>query len=200
MPLFPYMSRAWLGPTWFGLRWQTYERRFLSTYAEVCRVFLLFHPFGTGNILGEREQRITETPSLSPMDFQVVVLAGGTSKNLVPLVSKVPLSLSELTRSLSSFISSLSSVPFNQTTRLIPQEIPKALLPVANRPVLSYVLELLELSNLKDLIVVWTVSPSASFSNIAFRVSASWILVIILGSIFLIEMMNPEITRKEWSV
>ncbi|KAJ0083578.1 hypothetical protein Patl1_30094 [Pistacia atlantica] len=55
------------------------------------------------------------------MDFQVVVLAGGTSKKLVPLVSK---------------------------------EVPKALLPVANRPVLSYVLELLEISNLKDLIVV----------------------------------------------
>lgn len=34
------------------------------------------------------------------------------------------------------------------------QEVPKALLPVANRPVISYVLELLELSNLKDLIVV----------------------------------------------
>ncbi|KAF2291806.1 hypothetical protein GH714_035683 [Hevea brasiliensis] len=55
------------------------------------------------------------------MDFQVVVLAGGTTKKLVPLVSK---------------------------------EVPKALLPVANRPVLSYVLEQLELSNLKDLIVV----------------------------------------------
>jgi translation initiation factor eIF-2B subunit gamma len=55
------------------------------------------------------------------MDFQVVVLAGGTSKNLIPLVSK---------------------------------DIPKALLPVANRPVLSYVLDLLEESNLKDLIVV----------------------------------------------
>ncbi|PNT56917.1 hypothetical protein POPTR_001G271800v4 [Populus trichocarpa] len=55
------------------------------------------------------------------MDFQVVVLAGGTSKKLLPLVSK---------------------------------EVPKALLPVANRPVLSYVLEQLELSNLKDLIVV----------------------------------------------
>ncbi|XP_058107378.1 uncharacterized protein LOC131250961 isoform X5 [Magnolia sinica] len=55
------------------------------------------------------------------MDFQVVVLAGGTSKNLHPIVSK---------------------------------EVPKALLPVANRPVLSYVLELLESSNLKDLIVV----------------------------------------------
>ncbi|CAL1403530.1 unnamed protein product [Linum trigynum] len=55
------------------------------------------------------------------MDFQVVVLAGGTSKELVPLVSK---------------------------------EVPKPLLPVANRPVLSYVLEQLELSNLKDLIVV----------------------------------------------
>ncbi|XP_010247225.1 PREDICTED: translation initiation factor eIF-2B subunit gamma [Nelumbo nucifera] len=55
------------------------------------------------------------------MDFQVVVLAGGTSKELVPLVSK---------------------------------EVPKALLPIANRPVLSYILELLEASNLKDLIVV----------------------------------------------
>ncbi|KAL8159404.1 hypothetical protein V2J09_000941 [Rumex salicifolius] len=55
------------------------------------------------------------------MDFQVVVLAGGTYKKLMPLVSK---------------------------------EVPKALLPVANRPVLSYVLELLEQSNLKDLIVV----------------------------------------------
>lgn len=55
------------------------------------------------------------------MDFQVVVLAGGTSKSLLPLVSK---------------------------------EVPKALLPVANRPVLSYVLELLEANNLKDLIVV----------------------------------------------
>lgn len=34
------------------------------------------------------------------------------------------------------------------------QEVPKALLTVANRPVLSYVLEHLEQSNLKDLIVV----------------------------------------------
>ncbi|CAA0403667.1 putative nucleotidyl transferase domain, nucleotide-diphospho-sugar transferase [Arabidopsis thaliana] len=55
------------------------------------------------------------------MDFQVVILAGGFSSYLVPLVSK---------------------------------EVPKALLPVANRPVLSYVLDLLESSNLKDLIVV----------------------------------------------
>ncbi|XP_057872290.2 uncharacterized protein LOC131078572 [Cryptomeria japonica] len=55
------------------------------------------------------------------MNFQVVILAGGTSKKLFPLVSK---------------------------------DVPKALLPVANRPVLSYVLELLEASNLKDLIVV----------------------------------------------
>ncbi|CAN7034064.1 unnamed protein product [Brassica oleracea var. botrytis] len=53
------------------------------------------------------------------MDFQVVILAGGFSSNLVPL------------------------------------EVPKALVPVANRPVLSsYVLDLLESSNLKDLIVV----------------------------------------------
>ncbi|KAG2279124.1 hypothetical protein Bca52824_061679 [Brassica carinata] len=55
------------------------------------------------------------------MDFQVVILAGGFSSNLVLLFSK---------------------------------EVPKALLPVANRPVLSYVLDLLESSNLKDLIVV----------------------------------------------
>ncbi|WCJ20556.1 Translation initiation factor eIF-2B subunit gamma [Euphorbia peplus] len=55
------------------------------------------------------------------MDFQVVILAGGTSKKLLPLVSK---------------------------------DVPKALLPVANRPLLSYVLEQLELCNLKDLIVV----------------------------------------------
>ncbi|XP_018833106.1 translation initiation factor eIF-2B subunit gamma [Juglans regia] len=75
----------------------------------------------------ERGERESETPrnALSscsaPMDFQVVVLAGGASKKLIPLISK---------------------------------EVPKALLPVANRPVLSYVLELLEQSNLKDLIVV----------------------------------------------
>ncbi|KAK7247116.1 hypothetical protein RIF29_41993 [Crotalaria pallida] len=55
------------------------------------------------------------------MDFKVVVLAGGVSKKLLPLVSK---------------------------------ELPNALLPVANRPLLSYTLDLLELSNLKDLIVV----------------------------------------------
>ncbi|CAL0324992.1 unnamed protein product [Lupinus luteus] len=55
------------------------------------------------------------------MDFQVVVLAGGVSKKLLPLVSK---------------------------------DLPNALLPVANRPLLSYTLDLLELSNLKDLVVV----------------------------------------------
>ncbi|GFP94248.1 translation initiation factor eif-2b subunit gamma [Phtheirospermum japonicum] len=58
------------------------------------------------------------------MDFQVVVLAGGFSKTLDPLVSKRT------------------------------QEMPKALLPVANRPVLSYVLELLEQNDLKNAIVV----------------------------------------------
>ncbi|XP_044430090.1 translation initiation factor eIF-2B subunit gamma isoform X3 [Triticum aestivum] len=55
------------------------------------------------------------------MDFQVVVLAGGTSEKLSPLVSK---------------------------------DVPKALLPVANRPAISYVLDLLESSDLKDIIVV----------------------------------------------
>ncbi|KAF3777784.1 Translation initiation factor eIF-2B subunit gamma [Nymphaea thermarum] len=58
---------------------------------------------------------------MAAMDFQVVVLAGGNSKELAPLVSN---------------------------------DVPDALLPVANRPVLSFVLELLEASNLKDLIVV----------------------------------------------
>ncbi|KAK1292000.1 hypothetical protein QJS10_CPB17g01708 [Acorus calamus] len=62
------------------------------------------------------------------MDFQVVVLAGGASKELSPLVSN---------------------------------EVPKALLPVANRPVLSYVLDLLESSNLKDLIIVVEGSDAA---------------------------------------
>ncbi|KQJ97549.1 translation initiation factor eIF-2B subunit gamma [Brachypodium distachyon] len=55
------------------------------------------------------------------MDFQVVVLAGGTSEKLSPLVSK---------------------------------DVPKALLPVANRPAISYVLDLLESSDLKDIIMV----------------------------------------------
>ncbi|EPS58272.1 hypothetical protein M569_16543, partial [Genlisea aurea] len=55
------------------------------------------------------------------MDFQVVVLAGGFSKTLHPLVSK---------------------------------EVPKALLPVADRHVLSFVLELLEQNDIKNAIVV----------------------------------------------
>ncbi|CAK9883255.1 unnamed protein product [Sphagnum jensenii] len=55
------------------------------------------------------------------MNFQVVVLAGGLSKTMYPLVSK---------------------------------DVPKALLPVGNRPLLSYVLELVEASNIKDIIVV----------------------------------------------
>lgn len=58
---------------------------------------------------------------LPAMNFQVVVLAGGLSKKLYPLVSK---------------------------------DVPKALLPLGNKPVLSYVLELLEASNLKDIILV----------------------------------------------
>ncbi|XP_024398106.1 uncharacterized protein [Physcomitrium patens] len=55
------------------------------------------------------------------MNFQVVVLAGGVSKKLHPLVSK---------------------------------DVPKALLPLGNKPVLSYVLELLETSSLKEIILV----------------------------------------------
>ncbi|KAK8675802.1 hypothetical protein V6N13_033865 [Hibiscus sabdariffa] len=55
------------------------------------------------------------------MDFQVVVLAGGNSKNLTPLIAK---------------------------------DVPKLLLPVANCPILYYVLHQLRQSNLKDLIVV----------------------------------------------
>jgi translation initiation factor eIF-2B subunit gamma len=91
------------------------------------------------------------------MDFQVVVLAGGTSdsEKLSPLVSKVvsPLPFfppSHLTSSmlvprLNLYLSFLLSTA---------QDVPKALLPVANRPVLSYALDLLEASDLKDLIVV----------------------------------------------
>lgn len=37
---------------------------------------------------------------------------------------------------------------------LVSKDLPKALLPVGNRPLISYVLELLEASNIKDLIVV----------------------------------------------
>ncbi|KAH7297935.1 hypothetical protein KP509_25G019700 [Ceratopteris richardii] len=55
------------------------------------------------------------------MNFQVVLLAGGVSKQLFPLVSK---------------------------------ELPKALLPLGNKPLLSYTLEQLESSNLKSIIVV----------------------------------------------
>ncbi|KAK6163998.1 hypothetical protein DH2020_000862 [Rehmannia glutinosa] len=82
------------------------------------------------------------------MDFQVVVLAGGFSKTLVPLVSK---------------------------------EVPKALLPVANRPVLSYVLELLEQNDLKDAIVV-VEGESAALSI------SSWI-----SSTF-VDRLNVEVT------
>lgn len=55
------------------------------------------------------------------MNFQVVVLAGGTPKQLFPLASK---------------------------------EVPKALILVGNRPLLSYTLEALESSNLKNVIIV----------------------------------------------
>ncbi|EFJ29631.1 hypothetical protein SELMODRAFT_440774 [Selaginella moellendorffii] len=54
-------------------------------------------------------------------EYQVVVVAGGSSKDLFPLVSK---------------------------------DVPKALLPIGNRPLLSYVLDLLEDSNLNNVSVV----------------------------------------------
>ncbi|KAL6516386.1 hypothetical protein OROGR_019691 [Orobanche gracilis] len=82
------------------------------------------------------------------MDFQVVILAGGFSKTLVPLVSK---------------------------------EVPKALLPVANRPVLSYVLELLEQNDLKNAIVVVEGEDAALLIS-------SWI-----SSTF-VDRLNVEIT------
>lgn len=93
---------------------------------------------------------LSPSNSVAKMDFQVVILAGGFSSNLQPLVSKVSLSL-PLIHLIQSF------TEFRLTANLLlsaVQEIPKALLPVANRPVLSYVLDLLESSNLKDLIVV----------------------------------------------
>uniref|UniRef100_A0A1D1YKE7 Translation initiation factor eIF2B subunit gamma n=1 Tax=Anthurium amnicola TaxID=1678845 RepID=A0A1D1YKE7_9ARAE len=75
------------------------------------------------------------------MDFQVVVLAGGASKDLAPLVST---------------------------------ELPKALLPVADRPVLSYVLELLEASNLKDIIVVVEEEDTDAASRISAWISSAF--------------------------
>lgn len=44
------------------------------------------------------------------------------------------------------------------------QEVPKALLPVGNRPVVSYVLDLLEQSNLKDIIVVCFINLIVTFN------------------------------------
>lgn len=79
-----------------------------------------------------------------------MILAGGFSSNLVPLVSKVGLFHFHQQN---SFFSSANFAFFCAV-----QEVPKALLPVANRPVLSYVLDLLESSNLKDLIVVRLIS------------------------------------------
>ncbi|KAK6164002.1 hypothetical protein DH2020_000866 [Rehmannia glutinosa] len=102
-------------------------------------------------VLGLRFSLKIRTHSLivrETMDFQVVVLAGGFSKTLVPLVSK---------------------------------EVPKALLPVANRPVLSYVLELLEQNDLKDAIVV-VEGESAALSI------SSWI-----SSTF-VDRLNVEVT------
>ncbi|GAQ86424.1 nucleotidyltransferases [Klebsormidium nitens] len=64
-----------------------------------------------------------------PMDFDAVVLAGGLSKQLYPLVSK---------------------------------ELPKALLPVGNKPVLSYTLEMLEANNLTHPHVVVAGEEAAS--------------------------------------
>lgn len=112
------------------------------------------------------------------MDFQVVVLAGGFSKKLVPLVSKVSLWFP-------NFISGAERLPFSlrirfsiihSIGRLPPwlQEVPKALLPVANRPVLSYVLDLLEQSNLKDLIVVSPSSHSLPESAFLILYLADW--------------------------
>lgn len=80
------------------------------------------------------------------MDFQVVVLGGGVSKKLLPLVSQVH-------KANASNLTNLNVIVM-LTRFFVLQELPNALLPVANRPVLSYVLEYLDLSNLKDLIVV----------------------------------------------
>ncbi|KAK3133019.1 hypothetical protein QOZ80_6AG0530950 [Eleusine coracana subsp. coracana] len=86
------------------------------------------------------------------MDFQVVVLAGGTSESLSPLISK---------------------------------DVPKALLPVANRPVLSYVLDLLEASNLKDLIVVVEGQEAA-------RLVGAWVSSAYVDRLFVEVVAVPE--------
>ncbi|EMS55478.1 Translation initiation factor eIF-2B subunit gamma [Triticum urartu] len=74
------------------------------------------------------------------MDFQVVVLAGGISEKLSPLVSK---------------------------------DVPKALLPVANRPAISYVLDLLESSDLKD-IIVHHITRLRSYKGKVFGEDVGW--------------------------
>lgn len=86
---------------------------------------------------------------VAAMDFQVVVLGGGLSKKLLPLVSQV-------SNSNASNQTNFDAILLFWSAYFCLQELPNALLPVANRPVLSYVLEYLELSNLKDLIVVFS--------------------------------------------
>lgn len=108
-------------------------------------------------------------PSLLPIP-SLVVLAGGFSKTLVPLVSKVH--KFSLKHTQTYYNKLICCSPFwvlwivtmeSLKSKFWLQEMPKALLPVANRPVLSYVLELLEQNNLKDLIVVWFLFHSMCF-------------------------------------
>lgn len=71
--------------------------------------------------------------------------------------------------SLSDF-KDLTNLPKNTHTQR--QDVPKALLPVANRPVLSYVLELLESNELKDLIVVRLIShPKQIRNTVVFKIN-----------------------------
>lgn len=58
-----------------------------------------WHSSNTRKEIKKQKRKPHETPNsdfsfslFAPMDFQVVVLAGGTAKNLIPLVSKVPTS------------------------------------------------------------------------------------------------------------
>ncbi|RWW73827.1 hypothetical protein BHE74_00018261, partial [Ensete ventricosum] len=89
-------------------------------------------------------------------------ISKSSSSPAVPPASSTPSSPRSI---LSLSVSRSPSRALNLGFLLRSQEIPKALLPVANRPVLSYVLELLEASNLKDLIVVSSFSPPILLSE-----------------------------------
>lgn len=84
--------------------------------------------------------------------------------------------------------------PLTPTTLINPpfcfsQDVPKALLPVANRPAISYVLDLLESSDLKDIIVV-SKRPSTSIS--ALPPLRSWALPFANAPVRLLQVVEGQ--------